>query len=285
MVPALGLEVFTISEGEGPEAVVLLHGFPSSSFDFHLCWDALATGRRLVTLDYPGFGFSAKPEDFSYSLMEQADVVELVLRRLGVTRATLVAHDMGTSVTTELLARRESGLLSFAIDRVVLMNGSVHIELSQLAVSQKLLRIPRLGRMFARLASRRLFGAQLRRILGRPLPEQEIDDMFELVGLDGGRARLPQIIRYIDERWRFPRRWLGPLGRLDLPVLILWGARDTVAVMAIGERLAADIPGARLQRMDDLGHYPQLEDPAQVTRALLEFLGPAGRRGAGGSAA
>jgi pimeloyl-ACP methyl ester carboxylesterase len=269
-----GHEVFLLDSGGGGVPLVLLHGFPTCSYDFHLCFDALATARRVVTLDFVGFGFSAKPTDFSYSLVEQADVVEVALRELGIAHADLFAHDMGTSVATELVARRAAGLLHFELGRLALMNGSVHVEMAHLAVSQKLLRQPLLGPLFARLASRSTFRAQLRRILGRrgAVARAELDDLYDLIRHNAGHLRLPATIGYVDERRRFARRWIGALETLDRPMLVLWGARDPVAVMPIARKLASETPGARLVTMEDLGHYPQLEDPARVARELNAFF-------------
>jgi len=274
MMRVMDVEVFvrTANDDAPGPALVLLHGFPSSSYDFHLCWDELARTRRVVTLDYPGYGFSDKPDALSYSLLEQADVVEVVLAELGVKRAAVIAHDMGTSVTTELLARRAQGRLGFELERLVLLNGSVYIDLAVLSLSQRLLRIPVLSKLFARLSNRRSFGAQLQRIVGRKLPERELDDMFGLIQHNGGRRLLPRLIGYVDERHRFKQRWLSPLPRLDVPTLVVWGARDPIAVMAIGDKLAATIPGAQLIRFDDLGHYLQLEDPERVLAAMAPFL-------------
>ena len=271
-----GLDVFVIDEGagEGAGALLLLHGFPTSSHDWVRVWDGLRAGRRLVALDLPGFGFSGKPADYSYSLLEQADIVELALRERGVERASVLAHDMGTSVLTELLARRQAGLLHFAVERVVLMNGSVHADLARLTPSQRLLRRPRLGPLFARLSSATSYKWQLRRILGRPqaLSDAELEDQFALIRLNDGHHRLPRIMDYYQERTRFRRRWIGALEALDIPALVLWGRRDPVAVEAIAAALHAETPGARLVWMEELGHYPQLEDAERVTREVAEFL-------------
>jgi pimeloyl-ACP methyl ester carboxylesterase len=274
MVSAHGLDVFCVDEGDGAETVLLLHGFPTSSHDWSRVWDPLVGRRRLIALDLPGYGLSAKPADYSYSLLEQAEVVELVLRQRGARRVHVVAHDMGTSVATELLARREAGLLSFEIDRVVLMNGSVHAELARLTPSQKLLRRPWLGPLFARAASATTYRLQLRRILGRneALTDEDLADQLALIRRADGHLRLPSVIRYYDERIRFRRRWIGALERLDRPALILWGRRDPVAVPAIAEALARETPGALLVWMEDLGHYPQLEDPGRVVAELDRFL-------------
>ncbi|HNN28840.1 MAG TPA: alpha/beta fold hydrolase, partial [Agitococcus sp.] len=81
------------------DAILLLHGFPSSSYDWHALIPLLGDEKRIVCLDFLGFGLSDKPDQHSYSLMEQADIVELLLKQLGIKRVKIIAHDMGTSVT------------------------------------------------------------------------------------------------------------------------------------------------------------------------------------------
>lgn len=277
-----GYEVFVLAAGAGDaDPLLVLHGFPSSSFDFHLVLAELAAGRRVIVHDHLGFGLSDKPPNYSYSLLEQAEVALEVWRTFGIRRGHLLAHDYGTSVATEILARRARGLCPVEITGVTLCNGSMHIELAHLTPSQRLLRSSLTGPIFARLASPAVFKAQLRRILGRPdaLSEEELDLMWAGIVHGGGRFRLPAISSYLDERTRFWNRWIGALTRLDIPAHVLWGRRDPIAVPAIAEQLAAEIPSARLTWLDDLGHYPMLEDPARwarEARAFVDGLAPAG---------
>jgi pimeloyl-ACP methyl ester carboxylesterase len=270
-----GRRVFAVTAGrEDAPTIGVLHGFPSSSRDFAAAIGPLAERYRVVVHDHLGFGLSEKPERYSYSLLEQAEVAIELWRSLGVSRAHVVAHDYGTSVATELCARRARGGLPFELSSLTLCNGSVHIDLASLTVSQHLLRNPVLGPVFARLASRRVFLAQLRRILGDPrsVPDAELDAMWEGLIRDGGRERLHAIAGYMDERVRFRERWIGSLETLDVPALVLWGRRDPVAVPAIAEALAREIPGATTVWLERLGHYPMLEDASAWTAALLEFL-------------
>ncbi|MFL5347371.1 MAG: alpha/beta fold hydrolase [Hyalangium sp.] len=272
----LGHEVFVLQDGpvDRGDPLLVLHGFPSSSFDFHLALPLLAARRRVVLHDHLGFGLSDKPERYSYSLLEQTDAALLVWRALGITRGHLLAHDYGTSIATELLARRALGLLPIELSSVTLCNGSVHLELAHLTPSQRLLRRPTLGPLFARLASPALFKAQLRRILGEPssVSEEELDWMWAAMIHDGGRARLPATISYLDERVRFRDRWTHALTAYEGPAHVLWGRRDPVAVSAIAERLASELPRAELRWLDRLGHYPMLEEPNTWAGAVLSYL-------------
>src|SRR5439155_10886396 len=136
--------------GDGP-TVLLLHGYPSSSYDYRNVVPHLA-GRAWLTLDFLGFGLSDKPRPHRYSLLEQADIVQAVVASKAPGPVVVVAHDMGTSVTTELLARDLQGQLPFDLQRVVLSNGSVILRRASLRPVQKLLRGP-LGPLTARLSS------------------------------------------------------------------------------------------------------------------------------------
>jgi pimeloyl-ACP methyl ester carboxylesterase len=275
LLDVFGMRVFVVDTPASDDThartpVLALHGFPTSSFDYRLILPALSAQRPVLLLDFPGYGFSDKPRDYSYSLMEQADVVEAVCAQLGLTHAHLVSHDMGTSVACELLARRQRKLLSLSLASVLFMNGSLYIEMSKLAPTQKLL-LTRVGPLFARLGRESLFRAQLKRILSRPVEESEITAMWQqLLHLDG-RARLAQTIHYISDRKRFWHRWIGALRACDLPAHVLWGSEDPIAVMAIGERAARELPRAELQRLEGVGHYPMIEAPRDVATALCAF--------------
>jgi pimeloyl-ACP methyl ester carboxylesterase len=252
--------------------VLVLHGFPTSSWDFAAAIERIAATRRVIALDFLGYGFSDKPHDFGASLFEQADVAELVARAFNVTRAHVWAHDMGTSVATELCARKERGLLRFELESLVLMNGSVHIELAHLTMGQLLLKSP-LGPIFARLNTSLSFKAQMKRVFSsaHPPSEEELEGMWQLVARADGLKMMPALIRYTEERARFRRRWIGALERLECPAFVAWGACDPVAVMPIADALATEIPGCERVTWEDLGHYPQVEAPERVAEAVAGF--------------
>jgi pimeloyl-ACP methyl ester carboxylesterase len=134
----LGCGVRPLGAGPGPNGV-LLHGYPPSSFDYRMVLPHLGD-RAWVTTDFPGFGLSHKPRPHSYSLLKQADLVETVIAEQTSGPVVLIAHDMGTWVTTELLARDLQGRLRFELQRVVLSNGSVILHRASLRPIQKVLR-------------------------------------------------------------------------------------------------------------------------------------------------
>jgi len=271
-----GLDCFVVDvAGPGDDVpIVWLHGFPSSSLDWRQVIDGFPESRRHLLIDFPGFGFSAKPSsrDYGYSLMEQADRVLMMLARRGIDRIHLVAHDMGTSVACELLARRVMDLLPTEIESLVLTNGSIYIEQARLTPSQKLLRSPLAG-IYARIARWPTFRWQMGRILNGNVAEEELRATWQLMQYNGGLTTLPVTIRYVDERYRFYARWTDPLARLDVPTKIIWGRHDPVAVEAIGRRLAKTIPEAQVDWLEESGHFPMLEAPKRFARSVSAFIG------------
>ncbi|EMP39439.1 Mesoderm-specific transcript like protein [Chelonia mydas] len=90
------------------DIVVLLHGFPTSSYDWYKIWEGLTQRfHRVIALDFVGFGFSDKPRPHHYSIFEQASIVEGLLGHLGLRnqRINLLSHDYGDTVAQELLHR------------------------------------------------------------------------------------------------------------------------------------------------------------------------------------
>jgi pimeloyl-ACP methyl ester carboxylesterase len=175
---------FRRSDGSAPVRV-FLHGFPSSSYDWRATLAELR-GAATLALDFLGFGLSDKPRHVTYSLFRQADIVERLLAEES-RPVVVVAHDMGTSVATELLARDLERALGFKLAGVLLFNGSVIIERASLTWAQKALRSP-LAPAFARLSSRRLFVRQFARLFSEthPLSDEEAEDQWVLWRRAGG---------------------------------------------------------------------------------------------------
>lgn len=265
--------------------LVMLHGYPTSSRDFHCVLPDLAARFRVVVHDHLGFGLSDKPRDFSYACLEQTDCAIMLWRHLNIESAHVVAHDYGTSIATELLARHSCGFRPIRIESITLSNGSVHIEMARLRFIQKLLRNPTVGPVVAKLTSQRVFNRNMRKLWHDPtlLSDAELDTMWELLIRDDGRTALPKITRYLDDRVRYWHRWVGALQQSDLPLHFLWGADDPITGRAVANVHHAEAPGSRLTLLDEVGHYPMLESPQRWTDALLSHLRelPSGWAGGG----
>lgn len=258
--------------GIGP-TVVLLHGFPSSSYDFRAVTECLGE-RSWLTLDFLGFGLSDKPRPHRYSLFEQADIVAEVLTATETGPVVLLAHDMGTSVATELLARDLAGTLPFAIQRAVLTNGSVIIERASLRPSQKILRSP-LGPLLSRLTNERGFLRGFARLFsaGHPLSEAEAKAQWALLAHQRGDRILHLLCAYLNERVTYADRWHGAVRDWPKPLGFLWATGDPVATTSVLAGLRELRPAAEVMELPGIGHYPQIEVPDEFTAAAVQLLG------------
>ena len=257
-------------DGDG-RPLVLLHGFPSSSYDWRALLGQLPDSHAL-TFDFLGFGLSDKPRDHIYSLGWQADLVEeLVRTRLGGGPVFLVAHDMGTSVATELFARDLEGRLGFELAGALLFNGSIVLDRASLTPSQKLLR-SRLGSLAARLSSERVFRQQFGGVFSsaHPLSDTEAADQWALICHNGGRTLGHRLVHYLGERARLTDRWHGAIRDWPGKLQLAWGLDDPVATTAVLDAVVELRPDVPLRRLPGLGHYPQIEDPGAMAEAVAQ---------------
>jgi len=268
-----GRRIHVFGRGGRQPLLLFLHGFPSSSYDWRLLLEEEIM-RAALAPDFLGFGLSEKPRDHTYTLHWQADLVEELVRRHGEgSPVFLVAHDMGTSVATELLARDLEGELEMELVGALLLNGSMVQGAASPTLAQRLLRSP-IGPLFSRLSSERFFRQQFGSIFspGHPLTDEEAEDQWALICAGGGRTLNHKTIRYMEERFRHADRWHGALRDWEKPLFLAWGMLDPVATANVLTAVLELRPQAPMTRFADLGHYPQIEDPARVAEALQAAL-------------
>jgi len=275
-------EVFVVDvpaehDGDAPPLLVL-HGFPTSSIDYAQVVPSLRADRRVVLLDLPGYGQSAKP-DRAYSLFAAADLVEALVAKLGIDEVDLLTHDMGDSVGGELLARGIDGKLGFAIRRRVLTNGSIYLELAHLTPGQQFLlslpdeaiapdAAPDVDALFVALTAT---FAPPDSVASHP-DADHVRAAADLIVVSGGNRLLARLIRYVEERRVHEGRWTGAIEQHPAPLTIVWGDLDPIAVWEMTARLVERRPDAMLTRLEGVGHYPMVEAPDAFAKAVLAGL-------------
>ena len=273
-----GERVFTIDVPSiGPERhvpLLVLHGFPTSSFDYAAVLDGLRAGRRVVLLDMVGYGLSAKP-DRPYSVDLQADVAQAFVADAGVSTLALLTHDLGDTVGGELLARQAEGRWPIEITRRVITNGSIYIEMAHLSTGQQLL----LSLPDERLADTAgIDGATMQASLAATfsarsrVEDSDLAGVWELISHDGGHLLLPRTIRYIEERRRNQARFTGAIETHPSSLAIVWGTEDPIAVAPMASRLHDARPDSTLTWLHAIGHYPMIESPATFLDAVVPAL-------------
>ena len=258
-------------DDQGLDPLLILHGFPSCSFDWRHVLDALRARRRVVAVDFLGFGLSDKP-DVRYSMRLQADVVEGAARELGLTSVALLTHDMGDTVGGELLARSLEGTLPFAVTQRVLTNGSIYIDMAHLTTGQQLLlSLDDAPTEFVQADGYKagLAGTFSPRSV---VDDDELEAQWLFAERNGGHRLLARTIRYIEDRRAEERRFTGAIETHPSPLAVVWGADDPIAVVAMTDTLLRARPDADVTILDGVGHYPMIESPTRFAAAATATL-------------
>ncbi|UVJ44863.1 alpha/beta hydrolase [Pseudomonas sp. LS1212] len=256
--------------GQG-EPLLLIHGFPTASWDWHYLWQPLAQRYCLIACDMLGFGDSAKPVKHHYSIVEQADLQQALLAHLQVRQPVhVLAHDYGDSVAQELLARHHEARA--AIASCVFLNGGLFPERHRPVLIQKLLLSP-LGWLVGRSFTRDDLVKHITQIYGpqtRP-SESVLDDCWSLIDANHGTRIIHKLVGYLPERIAQRGRWVGAMQHGDVSLRFINGAFDPVSGHHMLERYLELIPNPDTVSLHGIGHYPHTEAPGQVLRHYLAF--------------
>ncbi|XP_024587355.1 mesoderm-specific transcript homolog protein-like isoform X2 [Neophocaena asiaeorientalis asiaeorientalis] len=245
-----GLHIFyqdSVGVVGSPEIVVLLHGFPTSSYDWYkICEGLTLRFHRVIALDFLGFDFSDKPRPHHYSIFEQASIMEALLRHLGLQnrRIKLLSRDYGYIVAQELLYRfKQNRSGQITIKSLCLSNGGIFPETHHPLLLQKLLKD----------------GGMLSPILTRLM------NFFVF-----SRGLTP----YINQRKKFRRRWVGALASVSIPIHFIYGPLDPVnPYPEFLELYRKTLLLSTVLILDDhISHYPQREDPMGFLNAYMGFI-------------
>ncbi len=276
--------VFVMDAGEehasASETLLLLHGFPESSYSYAGALPGLLQCfKRVVLFDMLGYGFSDKPqpEQYAYSLVDQADVALSVWRQLEICGGHILGHDMGDSVLTELLARLNDNRPDWfgeGFQSVTLTNGGMVLSEAKLRIGQKLL-LSSAGRLLSRgLSWYPVLKQQIISAHGNTsLTDEQIRDIHDAITFRSWPGLTFQLIGYIRERRRFERsRWLPAIEQTQVPIHISWASDDCVAPVGIANYLKDRVcPHAVLSVTRGLGHFCQIQDPALWQQPLVKF--------------
>lgn len=269
-------QIFNIDEGAG-EVILLIHGFPTASWDWWKMWEQLSNQYRVLTLDMIGFGFSAKPKKYPYSIFDQADLIEQFLNSKKISKLKILSHDYGDTVAQELLARfnersnnQQDGL---EIESLCFLNGGLFPEVHHPLLVQKILMSP-FGSIVARLFNREKLGKNFKNIFGpntQPT-EKELDEFWHLISNNEGKYIFHLLIRYMQERKDNRERWVGAIQQAKIPIRLIDGVFDPISGQHMANRYKEIIPNPDVIELNNIGHFPLIEAPELVLKHYLAFI-------------
>ena len=276
-----GHKVFTNTAGDITKpALLLIHGFPSASWDWEGMWQALSEHYFVITLDMLGFGLSDKPKNADYKITEQADLYTQFLNTLNINDIHILAHDYGDTVAQEILARQVHNQSSITINSVCFLNGGLFPEVHKPLFIQKLL-VSKLGWLVPKLMNKQKFANNLVTVFGKNTPPstQVIDTLWTLLIYNDGLSVMPKLIHYINQRRQNRERWVGAIISSNIPITFIAGGEDPISGKHMIEHYKKLIPNASVKEFPELGHYPQVEDADAITQAYLKFREAIKKRG------
>jgi pimeloyl-ACP methyl ester carboxylesterase len=266
-----GRSISYVEAGEGP-VLLLIHGIAGTCENWREVVEPLARRHTVIAPDFPGHGASEAGSG-DYSIGALASGLRDLLLSLGHERATLVGHSLGGGVAMQLAYQYPE-----MIERLVLLSsGGLGPEVSPVLRAAAL---PGADLFISVTAGP---GRRVGSVFGRGLAAIGLRPNADVTEVARGYAALQDA----DRRAAFLDTLRAVVGiggqrvaagdRLYLaeavPVLIVWGARDSIIPVRHGEDAHRAIPGSRLEVFEDVGHMPQLEAPGRLIAVLERFLG------------
>jgi haloalkane dehalogenase len=263
--------------GDGP-AFVLMHGFPDN---LHI-WDDLipylvASGRRVVTFDFLGFGASDKPSGATYSFKQQLGDLEAVVEGLALGKIVPVAHDSSGMATLNYALTHPD-----AVDSAIMLNSAYSEDSAVLWPEMITLFATRSMQSLAMAIAQSpeqfgwLLKWQQKQFLDS-LPEAQKPHFNTFIGPlisenfiaqpSAGPAFVQLAAQFFDEQARNAKH-LPVIATLDIPVKLIWGRHDPYITVAVAERRQSQLKNASLTVIP-AGHWLQADEPAQVAKEML----------------
>ena len=279
---AVPVEIFHVELGDpGAPVLLLIHGWPTSSIDWFDVAGQLSARFRVCALDFPGYGFSGKPQGWGYSLGRDQELIEFYLAEvLGAETAVIVAHDRGDSVALMHAARCAEGRSATRLEHLVLSNGNMFLPLSNLTEAQRQVLDGQSWSRIAAAVTPPLLAAGLGATTFTP-PRQpgdpEVEALTATFAHNDGVKVLYETIQYLVERSKHEQKWLRSLAEAPVPVTVIWGLYDTVSPPRVAsyvwnEYLMLKPRRNRLYFIPDANHYLQNDRPDAFVKVLLHAL-------------
>ncbi|NCB31064.1 MAG: alpha/beta hydrolase [Clostridia bacterium] len=256
------VRIHYMEEGDG-EPLVLVHSVGQSIYTWRSLFYNLAQNYRVIAVDLPGFGYSSRPEEYSYTIEEQSRTLEMFLDAIGIESAHFMAFSMGGAYLMDFCLRRPE-----RVGRVVLLTpGGMTPEMP---MPIKLLD----STIFGGIASI-LFGVRtVENVLSECFFDQTvgikpdvIEEYYKTICDSASRRALRMSFHNFEDQTLVNR-----LRAAEMPVLVLLGAEDKWRSPAQIELFHAAIPEAGYSLIRNAGHLLHEEKPDKVLAAILEFI-------------
>lgn len=253
--------------------IFLIHGYPTSSWDWMKIWDQLSAQYQVLAIDLLGLGFSDKPPQYPYSVQDHADQCIALLTELNIQAVHVIGHDLGVGIIQELLDRQQQKSLPFFIQSSVFMNGSLFPEVYQPRLIQKLM-ASSLGYVIGYFLSFKMFSKNMQNMFDQNhQPSQsDLEQWYQQLMMNQGKKSLVQLNKSIFDRFKHRDRLVNALIHSQIPMLLINGENDPNSGKHMAQRYRELIPNPQIVEIKDCGHWTPWEQPLIVVTAIQTFL-------------
>lgn len=275
------LNIFTIQKGDPSNpALLMIHGYPTSSYDYSELFELLSEDYYVCSIDTPGYGLSDKPRDgYKYSIEDDAQLVDHYIKDvLKLESFTLFSHDKGDSVALALIGLQQRSM-EYDIEHYIITNGNVYLPLATLSLFQKAILNDTFGPTFTRSVTGGLLAKGLD-VLCHTVPEsqEQLDAVASMIDYQNGGTIQYDTIQYLNQRMEFESVWLGNLDGSDIPTTIVWGVDDPIATPVVSdyvweEHLLKRSAPAEYWQLPQANHYLQNDRPEILAMLIRQAMG------------
>jgi pimeloyl-ACP methyl ester carboxylesterase len=263
-VPVAAGEVATGVFGEGPP-IVLVHGTPASSYLWRNVVPTLARHHTVYVWDLLGFGESRIAPGAVPSIAQQAHTLGELVAHWGLTEPSLVGHDIGGGIVLRAhLIEQVPAASIVLLDAAVIGPWNTPFTEHQQRYADAYRTMP--ADVFADIITARLRTATYR-------PMADADTTAYLAPWAGAGGQMRWIDQVCAVSFKDTQDVVARLDRIIAPTLVLWGQEDQWLQHAVGDRLAAAIPGAQRATIPGAGHFLTEDQPQDTADALVDFFG------------
>jgi pimeloyl-ACP methyl ester carboxylesterase len=272
-VDVKGNRVFYRKAGAG-EPILLLHGFPTSSFDWRKLMAPLSRLGLVIAPDLYGFGRSDLPKGGAPTVAKLFPFIDDFVSAMKTERFRLVAYDWGGTLAIRYATEKPA-----SVSKLVVMNTSIYPDwIDHVRRSHAYSQVRRMAEsgFYRALAARFIGPGQVKRLIaprqGTVLNSEELGQyVFFVKRAIGNMATLysKDSINLIQES---SDQLLSRVRGLEIPTLLVWGANDPFVPPDTGRRLNQDIKGSKLTMLENTGHFLLEEKPTEVAGMISDFL-------------
>ncbi len=266
-------KIFYKQIGSG-EDLILLHGYPYSSYDWKLILNDLSKVYRVTLFDFLGMGFSDKPKNHQYSFNEYSNLVSEIAKKLEIKKARIFAHDLGVSVVQEMLTKEKN--LGFEIHSIAYLNGGLFSDVYKPRLIQRILsQSPNfIGKFLSKKIKREKIEKSILGLFGKHTqPSKELlDDYWEILNFNEGKSISYLIGRLIFEKKFHQEKWISAMQKTKIPQCYIYGPSDPNSGTHMAKRFKEVLPNSKIYPLTEkISHWSQIEAPIEVIKSYFEF--------------